>query len=140
MASFIHNNFRTHLFSGNINLASDPIYISLVSGGHTPSASSNPTYSDISSYVVTGTNYVNTQLSNVTISLSSATGTFDADSVTWNSSTITASGAYLWMSGAAGAVTNPVIAYFDFGSSKSSSNGDFIVDFSSDGIIKIENG
>jgi hypothetical protein len=44
---------------------------------------------------------------------------------TWTSSTITARGALIYKSGG----TNPSVAVLDFGSDKSSSNGDFQIQF-----------
>jgi hypothetical protein len=56
---------------------------------------------------------------------------------TWSSSTITARGALIYKSGG----SNPSVAVLDFGSDKSSSNGDFQIQFptadSSSAIIRI---
>lgn len=56
---------------------------------------------------------------------------------TWTSSTITARGALIYKSGG----TNPSVAVLDFGSDKSSSNGDFQIQFptadSTSAIIRI---
>jgi len=62
--------------------------------------------------------------------------TFDADNVTWTSSTITARYSILYLStGTAG--TSYLIGYADFDVDKSSSSGDFTVQWDASGILTL---
>jgi hypothetical protein len=77
---------------------------------------------------VTGTNYTATgqALTNVTPTLDGDTAMVDFADVTWSSSTITADGALIYNDTHAG---DAAVMVLDFGSSKSSSNGDFTIQF-----------
>lgn len=57
---------------------------------------------------------------------SGTTAYIDFDDVTWSSSTITARGALIYK---ADGLTNPAIAVLDFGGDKTSTNGNFTIQF-----------
>jgi len=63
-------------------------------------------------------------------------GVFDGADVTWAASTITARGAVLYKDTTV-ATTSPVICYFDFVTDKSSSGGDFTIQWNAEGIINL---
>lgn len=146
MASFIYNSFKGHLLSGNINLASDGIYCMLMKSTYTPNQDSHVKYTDISGYEHTGNGVYFTggkALSSKTITVDNTNdwAYFTANNLTWASTTISASGAVLYASGAGyGGVTHPLIGYIDFGTTLSSSNGDYTITWSAQGIIRIANG
>jgi hypothetical protein len=77
-------------------------------------------------------------LTNVTPSSSGTTAFTDFDDVTFSSSTITARGALIYNDTEAG---DPAVVVLDFGSDKSSTSGDFTIQFptpdSSNAIIRI---
>jgi hypothetical protein len=89
---------------------------------------------------VSGTNYSagGGTLTRVDPSSSGTTGFTDFSDLTFSSSTITARGALVYNDSASG---NPTCVVLDFGSDKSSSSGDFTVQFpaadSSNAIIRI---
>jgi hypothetical protein len=56
---------------------------------------------------------------------SGTTAFIDFSNVTWTSATITARGALIYKSGG----TNPAVAVLDFGADKTSTNGDFEIQF-----------
>lgn len=58
---------------------------------------------------------------------------FDATNLTWSASTITAGGAVLWLDD----TTDVPIALFDFAGDKTSSNGDFTVNWNASGLLTI---
>lgn len=61
---------------------------------------------------------------------------YDGDNLTWATSTITARGAVIYKdTGVAG--TSPLICYIDFGINKTSSAGDFVIQWHVDGIFKL---
>lgn len=145
MADFTYDSFKGHLLSGNISLTSDALGVILVSGTYpVASADSHFRYADISSHeVFNGNGYAayGKPLTSKTITTTPASdySTFTAANVTWSSSTITASGAIIYASGTFGGVTNPLISFLDFGSNKSSSNGDFTLQWNAQGILRINN-
>lgn len=89
---------------------------------------------------VSGTGYSagGATLVSVTPTTSGTTAFCDFADVTFSSSTITARGALIYNSSAAG---NPAVAVLDFGSDKSSSNGDFTITMptadATDAIVRI---
>jgi len=101
---------------------------------------------DASTTAYTGTNEVSgtgysaggNTLTRVDPTTSGTTAFTDFADTTWSSSTITARGALIYNSSAAG---NPAVVVLDFGSDKTSTNGDFTVVFptadASNAIIRI---
>jgi hypothetical protein len=108
---------------------------------YTNSASFNAaTTAYTTSNEVTGTNYTagGNTLTRVDPTSSGTTAFTDFADTTWASSTITARGAMIYNDTAAG---NPAVVILDFGSDKTSTNGDFTVVFpaadASNAIIRI---
>jgi hypothetical protein len=89
---------------------------------------------------VSGTGYTaaGEALTNVTPTTSGTTAFTDFADVTWSASTITANGALIYNDTAAG---DPAVVVLAFGGDKSSSSGDFVVQFptadASNAIIRI---
>lgn len=89
---------------------------------------------------VSGTGYTATgqALTNVTPTTSGTTGYTDFGDVTWSTATITARGALIYNDTAAG---DPAVVVLDFGADKTSTAGDFVVQFptadASNAIIRI---
>lgn len=130
------NSFKTELLGGTHDLDTDVIKIALFTSSATLGASTTA-YS--STNEVSGTGYTagGNTLSGATISLSGSTAIVDFTDTTWSSATITARGALIYNSSKA----DRAIAVLDFGSDKSSTNGDFTVVFpaadASNAIIRI---
>jgi len=140
MASGIYNIFKHNLMAGLVDLegsGSHDIKVALLTNSHSFNAD-HKYWTDISSNEVSGTGYTagGKSLSNKTVVQDDANDLayFDADDVTWSSSTITARYAVLYDNTLA---TKDLIACFDFGSDKSSSNGDFTLQWDSNGILKL---
>ena len=90
---------------------------------------------------VTGTGYTaggQTLTISAVPTSSGTTAYLDFSDVTWTSSTITARGALIYL---ANGTTNPSVAVLDFGSDKTSTSGDFTIQFptadASSAIIRI---
>jgi hypothetical protein len=89
---------------------------------------------------VSGTGYTakGNTLTNVTPTSSSTTAYTDFADTTWSSATITANGALIYNEDAAG---DPAVAVLAFGGDKTSTNGDFTIQFptadASNAIIRI---
>jgi len=130
------NSFKTELLGGTHDLDTDTIKIALFTSSASLDASTTA-YS--STNEVSGTGYTagGNTLSGATISLSGSTAIVDFTDTTWSSATITARGALIYNSSKA----DRAIAVLDFGSDKSSTNGDFTVVFpaadASNAIIRI---
>lgn len=130
------NSFKTELLGGTHDLDTDVIKIALFTSSATLGASTTA-YSTTNEVVGSGYTAGGNTLSGATISLSGSTAIVDFTDTTWSSATITARGALIYNSSKA----DRAIAVLDFGSDKSSTNGDFTVVFpaadASNAIIRI---
>jgi hypothetical protein len=80
---------------------------------------------------VSGTGYTaaGNTLTNVTPTTSSTTALTDFADTTWSSSTITARGALIYNSSTTAGSANRAVVVLDFGADKTSTSGDFTVQF-----------
>jgi hypothetical protein len=123
-------SFKQALLDGEMDFSSDTAQtfkIALYTSSATLSAA---TTAYTTSNEVSGTGYTAggntlTISTNPTNGGSGTTVYLSFSNTTWTSSTITARGALIYKSGGA----NPSVAVLDFGSDKSSSNGDFQIQF-----------
>lgn len=125
--------------NGGIDLDTDTIKVALVTSSYTPDQDAHDFFDDITNEVV-GTGYTagGAALANkaVTADNTDNEGVFDADDLTWAASTITARGAVIYKSTGT-ASTSAIIAYIDFGSDKTSSSGNFTIQFAAEGILNL---
>lgn len=130
------NSFKTELLGGTHDLDTDTIKIALFTSSATLGASTTA-YSTTNEVSGTGYTAGGNTLLGATISLSGSTAIVDFSDTTWSSATITARGALIYNS----SKSDKAIAILDFGSDKSSTNGDFTVVFpaadASNAIIRI---
>jgi len=140
MASGIFNQFKYNCLAGLVDLdgsGAHDIKVALLSSSYTFNAD-HSYWSDVSSYEVSGTGYTagGQSLNNKSVTKDNANdkAVFDADDVTWSNSTITARYAVLYDNTL---INKDLIACFDFGEDKSSSNGDFTIQWSANGILDI---
>lgn len=134
-------SFKVGLLNGSFNFGSgtSQVYkIALYTSSATLSAATT-VYSTTNE--VTGTGYTagGKTLTVAAVPTSSGTTAYlDFADVTWTSSTITARGALIYLADGA---TNPAVAVLDFGSDKTSTSGDFTIQFptadASSAIIRI---
>jgi hypothetical protein len=131
------NSFKTELLGGTHDLDTDTIKIALYTSSATLGAST--TAYSTTNEVTASTGYTagGNTLSGAAITLSGSTAIVDFTDTTWSSSTITARGALIYNS----SKSDKAIAVLDFGSDKSSTNGDFTIVFptadASNAIIRI---
>jgi hypothetical protein len=139
MANVIYNSFKRDIMNGGIDLDTDTIKVALVTSSYTPDQDAHDNFDDVTNEV-SGTGYTagGATLASVSISADNTDneGVFDAADVTWSSSTITARGAVIYKSTGT-ASTSKLIAYIDFGADKSSSSGDFTIQWDSEGILNL---
>lgn len=117
-------SFKTELLGGVHDIDTDVIKIALYTSTATLGAATTA-YSSTNEASGTGYTAGGNTLTNATISSDGTTAIVDFDNTTWVSSTITARGALIYNSSKA----NRAIAVLDFGSDKTSTDGDFTIQF-----------
>lgn len=117
-------SFKTELLGGVHDLDTDTIKIALFTSSATLGAATTA-YSTTNEVSGTGYTAGGNTLAGATITSSGTTAIVDFDNTTWASSTITARGAMIYNSSKA----NRAIAILDFGSDKTSTDGDFTIQF-----------
>lgn len=122
-------SFKVELLQGVHNFTNstgDTFKIALYTSSATLDATTTA-YSTSNEVSSSGTNYTagGNTLTNVTPTSSGTTAFTDFADTTWSSSTITARGALIYNS----TESDAAVVVLDFGSDKSSSNGDFTIQF-----------
>lgn len=124
------NSFKQELLGGVHDLDTDTLKIALIKASPTGTYGAATTnYSDVTgnSDEATGTNYTTggNTLAGATISLDGSTAIVDFTDTTWSSATVSADGFIIYNT----SQSNKAIATIDFGGTKTSTNGDFVVQF-----------
>lgn len=115
----ICNSYKQEVLSGT-HLSSNTYKIALYTSAATLSKATTA-YSATNEVSGTGYSAAGASLSGFATSLDTDTAILTFSNVTWSSSTITARGALIYNS----SVSNKAVAVLDFGSDKTSTNGDF---------------
>ena len=143
MANMMYNNYKGKIGTIDWNDNSGvSIKVMLVTSSYTVDVDNHLTKSDIDalSVEVSGTGYsaggqaITSRAINIDNSTDSAK--FDGDDVVWNTSTLTAHGCIVYLD-TGDSATSTLITYIDFGADKSSSDGDFVLQWATDGVYKI---
>lgn len=134
MASGIYNRAKANLMNKIVDLVNDVIKVMLLNATYVFTATHN-VIGDVSVNQITGTGYVagGATLTTKTVT-QGATTTWDAADVIWANSTITAYHAVIYDDTV---VTDDLICSIDFGGAKSSSEGDFKIEWNVSGIITL---
>lgn len=137
----LYNSFKGKIMDGSIDLDTDNINVSLHTSSYTPNIDTHTFYSDATaSEVANGNGYTTKGVSlsskAVSIDTTNDLAYFDAADVTWSTSTITARYALIWKNTGTN-TQSPLVGYVDFGSDKTSDNGNFVITWSSAGILKL---
>jgi hypothetical protein len=137
----VYNSFKKSIMNGSVDLDTDNINVALLTNSYSANIDTHTMYSDVTTQEVASANGYTTKgqtLGTITISVDTTNDLayFDAANVTWSTSTITARYAVIFKNTGTNN-TSPLIAYVDFGSDKTSDNGNFIIDWSSAGILKL---
>jgi hypothetical protein len=124
------NSFKTELLGGVHDLDSHSLKLALIKASPTGTYNEDTTnYSDVTgnSDEASGTGYTATgaAITGPSISLSGDTAIVDFTDVVFTSATISADGCIIYNTDA----SNKAIAVIDFGGTKTSTNGDFTVEF-----------
>ena len=118
------SSFKQQLLLGEHDLDTDVIKIALYTSAATLSAATTA-YTTSDEVVGTGYTAGGNTLTGATVSLSGTTAFVDFSDTTWSTATITARGALIYNS----SKSNKAIAVLDFGADKTSTAGDFTVQF-----------
>lgn len=139
MADTIYNSFKRDIMNGGIDLDTDTIKVALVTSTYTVDQDVHDNFDDITNEVV-GTGYTagGATLASVTVTVDNTDneGVFDAADVTWSTSTITARGAVVYKSTGV-ASTSKLICFLDFTTDKTSTAGDFVIQWGAEGILNL---
>ena len=124
------NSFKQELLGGVHDLDTNTLKIALIKASPTGTYGAATTnYSNVTgnSDEATGTNYTTggNTLAGATISLDGSTAIVDFTDTTWSSATVSADGCIIYNT----SQSNKAIATIDFGGTKTSTNGDFVVQF-----------
>ena len=136
MSNLFFNSAKSAILGDGVNLVNDTIKV-LLTTGYTPVAT-HVYRTDIGSTEITGTNY--TAGGQALVSRSVVTdntnnlGYFTASAVTWANTTLSATGAIIYKDTGVSS-TSPIIAYIDFGGTKTTSASDFVIQWSATGGI-----
>jgi len=142
MADTKYHQFFTDLMLKVHDLDADSFKLPLFTSSHTPEPD-NTVYGGLANEVAAGGNYSTTghaftaAVGTVTDDDTNNKATFDiTEDAVWASSTITARYAILF-NDTPTSPADPLVALFDFTTDKSSSNGEFRVQFNASGIMDI---
>ena len=132
MANIVYNTYKENALLGGVDLDNDTLKVALVTSSYTPNADDTTFSSE-----VTGTGYTagGATLANTTVTkdLANDKAYLDGDDITWPTSTFTTNGAVIYKDSA----PDILIAYIDFNGDKSSTAGDFTIQWNSEGIIQL---
>ena len=118
------SSFKQQILLGEHDLDTDVIKLALYTSAATLSAATT-VYSASDEVVGTGYTAGGNTLAGATVSLTGTTAFVDFTDTTWSTATITAPGALIYNS----SKSNKAVAVLDFGSDKTSTAGDFTVQF-----------
>lgn len=118
------SSFKQQILLGEHDLDTDVIKLALYTSAATLSAATTA-YTTSDEVVGTGYTAGGNTLTGATVSLSGTTAYVDFSDTTWSTATITARGALMYNS----SKSNKAIAVLDFGADKTSTAGDFTVQF-----------
>lgn len=136
------NSFKQELLGGVHDLDTDSLKIALIKGSHSGTYGAATTnYSDVTGNTdeATGAGYTagGQVLDSATITLSGSTAFVDFADEVFSNATVSADGAIIYNS----SQSNKAIAVFNFGSTVTSTNGDFTIVFptadASNAVIRI---
>ena len=133
MPSLVYNSCLEDLARGAVDFDTDAFKLLLVGSGYTASKGTHSKRSAVTSEV-TGTGYTAGGMPvTVSVTRDNANNRVDVgfSSPSWPNSTITARGGVIYKARGGAASADELVAYLDFGSDVSSTNGNFTVTVSS---------
>ena len=149
MSNIVYNNLKNFITSSSIDFLNDDIGVllvqeknpSIVTSAIYVSATLEPNYTGSSALPLTETSGINysaggVQLSGISATSNENSASIDAGDITWYSSTITAGGCLIYKGTVSGYLSASPLVYIDFGTNRVSRNGEFTLQWGSNGIIQ----
>lgn len=135
------SSFKRDLLKGYHGMDTDTFKMALYTSSATHGAATTA-YSATNEVSGTGYSATGQVLDNPSVTLSGTTAFVDFDDETWSTATITAASALIYNTTTnGGSGTTDAVAVLDFGGDKTSTNGDFVVQFptadASNAVIRI---
>lgn len=139
MANVAYNSWKVNLLEWGIDMESDTIKVALVTSSYTPDIDSHDFFDDIT-WESEWTGYTAGWATIADLAITKDTtndkAVLDWTDVTWTTASVSAAWAVIYKS-TWDSATSPLIAYLDFGGTKTSSAGDFKIIWNADWIITI---
>ena len=141
MANVVMNRFKTQSMDAGIDLTSQPIYCALINSQFALSSTTQiadvQTFSSVqAAWETSGVNYTagGTALSATSVYEDDVNdkSVFSAANITWPTATVTAYGAFIYRQ-----TDSAAICVVDFGEAKTSTAGDFTIQWNAAGIINL---
>jgi hypothetical protein len=133
-SNMVYNEYKTAALGAGADLDDNVVKVMLVNG-YDP-VITHSTLSAITNEVTAAPEYDagGAILANVAVytDLATSAARLSGDNITWGGSTIDATGAVIYDS-----TNNVLVAYIDFGGLKSSTAGDFTIQWNANGIIQL---
>jgi hypothetical protein len=133
MASINYDSFWDDVSRGNVDVDTDTFKIMLVTSSYAANKGTHTRRSDVTNEV-SGTGYT-AGGKTIAITVAKDTGlhkeTFTPAATSWASSSIAAAGAVIYKSRGGASSADELVAFIDFGATKTSDGGSFDVTFSS---------
>jgi len=135
-----YSNFPAHAFEGNVEWVAGDVKVALLADTYTPDQNGHEYWSEVSTHEVSGTGYTagGQIIGNRIITVDGPTSTIflSGDDVSWQESTITARYVVVYQDTGV-AAASVLCGFADLGENKSSSNGDFNLNWSVSGIFQV---
>jgi hypothetical protein len=138
MANIVYNIAREKISSGLLDLATADLWL-MLTDGYVPSINTHEYVSSASSYETTGSGYTRVQLQNVSLTRDTVNNrmVLSADDITWSLANFQADGAIIFVD-TGDDTTSYMITFLDFGTTASSQNTPFVIEWSdAEGIINL---
>lgn len=140
MPSILFHYLKRGILTVSIDLLRDTIRVALLTKIIIPEKKIAPVWSDVVVSEAKGAGYISggQELTGKKISQDDVSGrvSFYADDVSWPNSVITARYAVLYKDTGQD-TASPLLSCYDFGEDKSSNNGDFTIQWNTDGIFAL---
>ena len=134
----VYNSWKVTMWgTGQFNLLGETLKVALLTSSYTPDIDAHDYFDDLTNEVSDpGYSAGGATLGGKTLTLDTTDdeAVLDATDLTWASSSITARFAVLYRNTGTPA-TSDLIGYWDFGSDKVSSNGDFTLQWNTEGVL-----
>lgn len=137
----IHNSFKVKLWQGKVDIENDTIKMAVMGTGHSIDIDTQEFWSDVSANEISDSGYTAGGQQTTTVSVTQDNtadeAPLDFDDITWTLTGPVTSRYGVLYKDTGTPSTSPLIDSFDFGSDKTTENGDLTIQVDSDGYATI---